>query len=249
MLVTRIIWIFFCVSSVASIYFGITHQNSFLFPLIVALPLSFLGLYDISQKKHALWRNYPILSHMRWLLEDLRPYLRQYIVEDDLSGTPYNRDQRSIIYARAKGDKDVHPFGTELDVYSNDYEWLTQSINPSLLVEDDLRITIGGPQCEKPYSASILNISAMSFGSLGAKAIEALNLGAKQGNFYHDTGEGAISPYHEKHGGDLVWEIGSGYFGCRSDSGGFDGDKFKQRAALDQVKMIEIKLSQGKSVV
>lgn len=240
-----ILWISLSLVTAVLIYLGLVHQSQYAFFLIGTLPLSLLGLRDILQTRHALWRNYPIISHMRWLLEDFRPYLRQYIVEDDLSGRPYNRDQRSLIYARAKGDNDVQPFGTELDVYSHDYEWLTQSINPSTVSEEDLRITIGGQQCKKPYSASVLNISAMSFGSLGAKAIEALNLGAKQGNFYHDTGEGAISPYHEKNGGDLVWEIGSGYFGCRSNSGGFDPDKFKQKASLDQVKMIEIKLSQG----
>ncbi len=245
MIFSHLLWISLCIITIIFIYLGVTLDNIYFAPLIITLPLSLIGLNDKFQKRHALWRNYPIISHMRWLLEDLRPYLRQYIVEDDLSGTPYNRDQRSLIYARAKGDKDVHPFGTELDVYARDYEWITQSIAPSKPIEEDLRIKIGGEQCAKPYSASVLNISAMSFGSLGAKAIEALNLGAKQGNFYHDTGEGAISPYHEKHKGDLVWEIGSGYFGCRANDGGFDAEKFKAKATSDQVKMIEIKLSQG----
>ncbi len=245
MIFSRILLLLLCFVSLGLMYLGLTQTTDYLIPLILTLPLLLLGLYDLLQKKHALWRNYPIISHLRWLMEDLRPYLRQYIVEGDLAGKPFNRDQRSLIYARAKGEKEVHPFGTELDVYAGDYEWLTQSIKPTKHIEGDMRITIGGPQCTKPYSASILNISAMSFGSLGANATEALNLGAKQGNFYHDTGEGAISPYHEKHGGDLVWELGSGYFGCRAEDGGFDAQKFKEKATSDQVKMIEIKLSQG----
>lgn len=245
MFFSRILWILLCLSTAAFLYLGTVYHSGLLFALFITIPLSLLGLYDVLQIKHALRRNYPIISHVRWIMEDLSPYLRQYIVEDNFEGAPFNREQRSLIYARAKGDNDFHPFGTELDVNAYDYEWLAQSMNPAPLAEGDLRIMIGGPQCKHPYSASVLNISAMSFGALGANAIEALNLGAKQGNFYHDTGEGAISPYHEKHGGDLVWEIGSGYFGCRSERGGFDANKFKEKAALDQVKMIEIKLSQG----
>lgn len=245
MLFSKFLLLALLIINICIIFFAIFLYNELYWVLFLTLPLCVLGIYDVFQTKHSLWRNYPIISHMRWLFEDLRPYLRQYIVEDDFGGKPFNRNQRSLIYARAKGDNDVHPFGTELDVNAHDYEWLAQSISPAPLLDEDLRIEIGGPQCLKPYSASVLNISAMSFGSLGARAIEALNLAAKQGNFFHDTGEGGISAYHLKHGGDLVWEIGTGYFGCRTSNGNFDPEKFAITASLDQVKMIEIKLSQG----
>ena len=213
--------------------------------LIVTLPLLALALWDFFQRKHTLRRNYPILARVRWMMEDLRPYLRAYIVEGDLEGRPFNHDERSLVYARAKGQLDAHPFGTELDVYSDEYEWLAHSIAPNADAAAEWRVDVGGSQCSKPYSASLLNISAMSFGSLSANAIMALNKGAATGNFYHDTGEGGLSRYHKSHGGDLVWEIGSGYFGCRDDDGNFDLARFKDTAQLDQVKMIEIKLSQG----
>ena len=213
--------------------------------LIVTLPLLALALWDFFQRKHTLRRNYPILARVRWMMEDLRPYLRAYIVEGDLEGRPFNHDERSLVYARAKGQLDAHPFGTELDVYSDEYEWLAHSIAPNADAAAEWRVNVGGSQCSKPYSASLLNISAMSFGSLSANAIMALNKGAATGNFYHDTGEGGLSRYHKSHGGDLVWEIGSGYFGCRDDDGNFDLARFKDTAQLDQVKMIEIKLSQG----
>lgn len=245
MLIRYYVWLL-CLVATASILAGALYIS--LFFLIPALPLailSALGIYDVLQRSHSLWRNYPVTAHMRWLLEDLRPYLRQYIVEDDLSGRPFNRNERGLVYARSKEQEDYHPFGTDLDVYSKQHEWITQTISPYETSEDDIRVTIGGPQCKKPYSASILNISAMSFGSLGERAIEALNMGAKIGGFYHDTGEGAISAYHEKHGGDLVWELGTGYFGCRTKDGKFDPDEFAKRVKSDQVKMIEIKLSQG----
>lgn len=214
-------------------------------PLIVLTPITLLGVWDLVQSRHALLRNYPLMAHIRWVFEDLRPYLRQYIVESDLEGRPIHRDARSLIYARAKDAPGVQPFGTELDAYSTEYEWITHSIAPKPHAEKPFRVTIGGPQCKKPYEAAILNVSAMSFGSLGSRAVEAMNLGAKIGGFYQDTGEGGISPYHRKHGGDLVWEIGSGYFGCRDGEGRFDPDKFAERAADEQIKMIEIKLSQG----
>lgn len=217
----------------------------FVWPLIVLIPLVILGFWNVVQTHHALMRNYPLLAHIRWLFEHLRPYLRQYIVEGDLEGRPIHRDARKLVYERAKNDPGVQPFGTELDAYSAEFEWITHSISPSAKTDEPFRLTIGGPQCAKPYSASVLNISAMSFGSLGASAVEAMNQGASMGGFYHDTGEGGISPYHRKHGGDLVWEIGSGYFGCRNHDGSFDPQKFTERASDDQVKMIEIKLSQG----
>ena len=213
--------------------------------LVVTVPLLLLALYDFFQRQHTLWRNYPLLAHIRWIMEDLRPYARAYIVEGDLEGRPFNHQQRALVYARAKGQLDSHPFGTELDVYSDEYEWLAHSVVPNAKAPSEWRVDVGGKQCAQPYSASLLNISAMSFGSLSANAIMALNKGAAAGNFYHDTGEGGISRYHRSHGGDLVWEIGSGYFGCRTDDGSFDPDQFAQTAQDPQVKMVEIKLSQG----
>jgi glutamate synthase domain-containing protein 2 len=213
--------------------------------LIALLPLTAVAAWDFFQKGHALRRNYPLVARVRWLFEDLRPFLRGYIVESDTEGRPFSIDERSLVYARAKGDIDTHPMGTELDVYSQEYEWLGHSIAPVEQAPKTWRLPIGGPDCKQPYQSSLLNISAMSFGSLSARAIEALNKGAALGQFAHDTGEGGISRYHRAHGGDLIWEVGSGYFGCRADGGGFDPDRFAETAADDQVKMIEIKLSQG----
>ena len=224
----------------------LAQQYSLAFWLLLpVIALLLIAGWDLVQTKHSLRRNYPVIAHIRWLFEDLRPYLRSYIVESDLEGRPFNHDERSLVYARSKDEISVHPFGTELDVYSSEYEWLGHSMAPNEAAPKEFRVAIGGPQCKQPYSASIFNISAMSFGSLGANAIEALNIGAKKGGFYHDTGEGSFSKYHAKHGGDVVWEIGSGYFGCRNDDGSFNDDKFAETAALDQIKMIEIKLSQG----
>jgi glutamate synthase domain-containing protein 2 len=213
--------------------------------LLVLAPAAVIGLWDLLQSSHTLLRNYPLLGRVRWLFEYLRPYLRQYIVESNLSGRPFNREQRSLVYERAKESIDAKPFGTDLDVYDSQYELMTHSVCPSSIEDTDFRVEVGGAQCSKPYSASLLNISAMSFGALSGKAIEALNRGAHAGGFYHDTGEGGISTYHRIHGGDLVWEIGSGYFGCRDSNGRFDVARFSESACLDQVKMIEIKLSQG----
>ena len=213
--------------------------------LVITLPLLLLAAYDFFQRKHTLWRNYPLLAHIRWIMEDLRPYARAYVVEGDLEGRPFNHQQRALVYARAKGQLDSHPFGTELDVYSDEYEWLAHSIVPNAQAPLEWRVDVGSRQCAQPYSAALLNISAMSFGSLSANAIMALNKGAAAGDFYHDTGEGGISRYHRSHGGDLVWEIGSGYFGCRTDDGQFDPAQFTDAAHDPQVKMVEIKLSQG----
>ena len=213
--------------------------------LIVTLPLLAVAAWDFFQDDHTLRRNYPLLARVRWAMEDLRPYLRAYVVEGDLEGRPFNHDERALVYARAKGQLDAHPFGTELDVYSDEYEWLAHSMAPNEQASADWRVDVGSSQCSTPYSASLLNISAMSFGSLSANAIMALNKGAAQGDFYHDTGEGGLSRYHRSHGGDLVWEIGSGYFGCRDPDGRFDRSRFADVAQGDQVKMIEIKLSQG----
>lgn len=208
------------------------------------LPVLALTLWDFLQGRHALRRNYPLIARIRWLFEDLRPYLRTYIVEGDREGRPFTIDERALVYARAKGDIDSHPMGTELDVYSEEYEWLGHSIAPTDPPRE-WRVPIGGPDCRKPYESALLNISAMSFGSLSANAIEALNKGAAIGGFAHDTGEGSISRYHRKHGGDLIWELGSGYFGCRNRDGTFDQVQFREQASNDQVRMIEIKLSQG----
>ncbi|MGI8944428.1 MAG: FMN-binding glutamate synthase family protein [Qipengyuania sp.] len=213
--------------------------------LAITVPLLLLAAYDFFQRRHTLWRNYPLLGHVRWMMEDLRPYVRAYFVEGDLEGRPFNHDQRALVYARSKGQLDAHPFGTELDVYSDEYEWLSHSIMPNEDVPHEWRVDVGSSQCAKPYSASLLNISAMSFGSLSANAVMALNKAAAAGNFYHDTGEGGISRYHRSHGGDLVWEIGSGYFGCRREDGSFDPERFADSAQDDQVTMVEIKLSQG----
>ncbi len=204
-----------------------------------------LGVHDLQQKSHAILRNYPIIGHFRFLLEFIRPELRQYFIEGDDDAVPFSRSQRSLVYARAKGEPDKRPFGTQMDVRAVGYEWLTHSLNPSVIDSRDFRIQVGGAQCSQPYNISLFNVSAMSFGALSANAIMALNLGAKKGGFAHDTGEGSISRYHREHGGDLIWEIGSGYFGCRNDDGTFNADAFKQNALSPQVKMIEIKLSQG----
>ena len=232
------------IGTAAAIAIGLRHPDV-LWLLVAFAPLLIVGLIDLFQPHHSLRRNFPVSARFRWLFEWLRPFLRSYIVESDLDGRPFNHDERSLIYARAKGDNSTHPFGTELDVYSDEYEWLAHSMAPARDVEKYSRVTVGTDQCSRPYKASRLNISAMSFGALGANAIEALNLGAKIGGFYHDTGEGGLSPYHAKHGGDVVWEIGSGYFGCRDKNGHFDPGHFRDRAANDQVKMTEIKLSQG----
>ena len=204
-----------------------------------------LALWDFFQSDHSLRRNYPLIGRIRWLAEDLRPFAQSYFVEGDMEGRPFTHQERALVYARAKGDLDSHPMGTELDVYSDEYEWLSHSIVPKSEVPDQWRRTVGSAQCAQPYDTALLNISAMSFGSLSARAIEALNHGAALGDFAHNTGEGSISRYHRAHGGDLIWEIGSGYFGCRAKDGGFDPGQFIERAAEPQVKMIEIKLSQG----
>jgi glutamate synthase domain-containing protein 2 len=210
--------------------------------------LTAVGVLDLRQTRRSLRRNYPILAHFRFFFEAIRPEMRQYIVEDDTEGKPFSRNQRSLVYQRAKGDSDKRPFGTQLDVYESGYEWINHSIAPVAVEPFDFRLTIGGhPDCPRaqPYSASVFNISAMSFGALSANAILALNGGARQGGFMHDTGEGSISIHHRQHGGDLVWEIGSGYFGCRDADGRFSEEKFIENAAVPQVKLIELKLSQG----
>lgn len=222
----------------------VVGQASFLWVLLLT-GLVALGVYDLQQTGHAILRNYPIIGHLRFLLEFVRPELRQYFIEGDHDAVPFSRSQRSLVYARAKGETDKVPFGTQVDVHAVGYEWLTHSISPSVIASHNFRVQVGGAQCTQPYSISLFNVSAMSFGALSANAVMALNLGAKKGGFAHDTGEGSISRYHREHGGDLIWEIGSGYFGCRNDDGTFNAEKFKKNALSPQVKMIEIKLSQG----
>lgn len=207
--------------------------------------LTGLGIWDILQTRHAILRNYPIIGHLRYIFEESRPALRQYFFEDDHEETPFSRADRSLVYQRAKQEIDKRPFGTQLDVYSDQYEWINHSMTPSKINDQDFRIVVGGSACARPLSLSVLNISAMSFGALSANAILALNQGARAGNFAHDTGEGGISRYHLEHGGDLIWNIGSGYFGCRDEAGHFSETHFIENAMRDQVKMIEIKLSQG----
>ena len=221
------------------------YNLMYLWGLLITIPLLILGTWDIVQNKHNLLRNYPIVGHIRWILEDVRPQIHQYIVESNTDGKPFNRDDRTVVYERAKRQGGLKPFGTEIDVYANDYRWISHSITPKVYDKELYRVVIGNDQCMQPYSSSVLNISAMSFGSIGANAIQALNKGAHLGEFAHDTGEGGISQYHEKFNGDLIWEIGTGYFGCRTNSGLFDEEKFKKQSNLDQVKMIELKLSQG----
>ncbi|MCB2021759.1 MAG: FMN-binding glutamate synthase family protein, partial [Burkholderiaceae bacterium] len=226
---------------------------SLVFVALVALAV--LGAYDLVQTRHAILRNYPILGHLRFAFEFIRPEIRQYFIEGDVeAGEPFTRAQRSVVYQRAKGAPDVRPFGTRLDTGASGYEWINHSLQTTHIDSHDFRIWIGGDPsvpregvspCTQPYSASVFNISAMSFGALGANAIMALNLGAKLDGFAHDTGEGGISRYHREHGGDLIWEIGSGYFGCRNDDGSFSAERFAEQAVDPQVRMIEIKISQG----
>jgi glutamate synthase domain-containing protein 2 len=211
----------------------------------ICLGLFLVGWHDYRQTRHAVLRNYPVSGHLRFMLEYIRPEIRQYFLESDEEKLPFSRNQRAMVYSRAKKMNDKRGFGTIKAVYESNSEWIGHSSVPRHADPKTFRVRIGGPQCTQPYEASIFNISAMSFGSLSPNAIRALNRGAKMGGFAHDTGEGSISAYHREHGGDLIWEIGSGYFGCRTPTGRFDADKFAEQAQSPQVKMIEIKLSQG----
>ena len=212
---------------------------------LIFLTLSLVGLYDLQQQQHAILRNYPIIGHLRFMFETIRPEIRQYFLESETEAAPFSRAQRSLVYARAKGQSDKRPFGTQLDTRAVGYEWINHSMAPSVLQSHDFRVMVGGANCTQPYSMSLFNISAMSFGALSANAIMALNQGAKLGGFAHDTGEGSISRHHRTYGGDLIWEIGSGYFGCRDANGRFSAERFVENVRSEQVKMVEIKLSQG----
>lgn len=236
---------------ILTILFGaLTAQVSpaFIYPTGILGALLLLGVYDLAQRKHSLLRNYPILGHLRFLLEDAGPELHQYFVESNTDGAPFDRDQRALMYQRAKSVPDEKPFGTELDVYREGHSWLMQSLHPAPMTEkpaESLRTVVGEGRCEKPYSASVLNISAMSFGALGMNAIRAMNKGARMGGFAHCTGEGGFSRYHKENGGDIIFQVGTGYFGCRNDDGTFNTEMFAEQAKDDQIKLIEIKLSQG----
>jgi glutamate synthase domain-containing protein 2 len=223
------------------------YWNYALLSFALVGPLVYMGIADMVQTRQSLKRNFPLVGRLRYVFEDLRPKIQQYFVESDTDGAPINRIDRSVIYQRAKKQVDTTPFGTQLNVYAEGYEWIGHSIVPIDFhkVEHHPRVTVGNKNCKQPYQASILNISAMSFGSLSGNAVEALNAGAKIGSFAHNTGEGGISPHHTKYGGDLIWQIGTGYFGARDEDGRFSDDAFRKNATRPEVKMIELKLSQG----
>lgn len=238
-----LVYLLCCVLFVVCSYRALTNLHWLWGSVIFGL-LSLQGSYDVLQTRRSVARLYPVMAHFRYFLESIGPEIRQYFIERDREEVPFSREQRAIVYQRAKGMLDKRPFGTLLDVYGSEHEWINHSLQPTELDVNDLRVTIGA-NCAQPYSASLFNISAMSFGALSANAIRALNEGARRGGFYHDTGEGSISRYHREHGGDLVWEIGSGYFGCRDEQGRFSEARFIENACQPQVKMIELKLSQG----
>lgn len=225
--------------------FGHFVNSGFLWMYVLLLPLVGMGLHNALQTKRAILRNYPILGMLRYFFEEIRPEIQQYFVENDTDGAPFSRELRSVVYQRAKKQLDTVPFGTQRDLYANGSEWAQHSLRPNHIDPASLRVQIGNHQCRQPYSASVFNISAMSYGSLSAQAIQSLNGGAKIGGFYHNTGEGGVSPFHLAEGGDICWQIGTGYFGCRNEDGGFSPEKFKERSGRPQIKMIEIKLSQG----
>ncbi len=235
-----LVLLLFIVNSLWSLFTGQGWSTFLIWAALLAL-----GLHDVRQNHHAILRNYPIIGHLRFLMEYIRPEIRQYFIESETESAPFSRAQRSLVYSRAKGQSDKRPFGTQKDVQATGYEWLTHSMNPTQIASADFRIQVGTNACAKPYAISLFNVSAMSFGALSANAVLALNQGARLGGFAHDTGEGSISRHHRVHGGDLIWEIGSGYFGCRNDDGTFSEEKFQAQAVEPQVKMIEIKLSQG----
>jgi glutamate synthase domain-containing protein 2 len=241
----RKIFVLFSIASLALIFSAALVWPPILVLLIFVGPVIIIGTMDMLQTKQAIRRNFPVIGHGRYLMEKIRPEINQYFVESNSDGRPFNREDRSVVYQRAKGQLDTLPFGTQRDVYEVGYEWINHSLAPVHPNPDHQRVLVGGKDCKQPYSASIFNVSAMSYGSLSKNAILALNGGAKIGGFYHNTGEGGLSHYHLEPGGDITWQIGTGYFGCRDKNGNFSIDEFTKRALLPQVKMIEIKLSQG----
>jgi glutamate synthase domain-containing protein 2 len=238
---------FYIVSFFILLIVGITgyYYPAWYYSLIILIPLILLGLANRFQSRHAILRNFPLIGYFRYFFEMISPEIQQYFIERSTDGKPFSRNHRALVYRRAKNVNDTHPFGTQLEINNEAYEAIRHSIYAIPPAEEFPRVTIGSSLCQQPYSASVLNISAMSYGSLSKNAILALSSGAKKGHFYHNTGEGSISDYHLEGGGDLVWQIGTGYFGCRTADGSFDPDKFKEKAALSNVKMIEIKVSQG----
>ena len=222
-----------------------TVDYAFYWFLGVMTLFGFIALYDVIQKKNSILKNYPLFGHFRYILREIAPEIHQYFVEGNIDGSPFNKNEIELVNSRAEMILKNHPFGTEMNVYEDGYEWVPHSQFPKKFKDYFPRVIIGGSKCKQPYDASLLNVSAMSFGALSSHAVSALNGGAKEGGFYHNTGEGSISPYHLKMGGDIVWQIGTGYFGCRTVEGTFDAEKFREQAALPNVKMIEIKLSQG----
>lgn len=244
----RKVFIYFCIATISlSLLGAIFLWKGFWYILAFFLIVLLWGLVDMMQTRHSVIRNFPVFGRARWMMEFLRPKFYQYFIESDTDGRPINRIDRSTVYQRAKLETDTMPFGTQLDVYAEGYEWMAHSISPADFhkLNHDPRVVFGNKDCLQPYSASIMNVSAMSYGSLSKNAIEALNTGAKMGNFAHNTGEGGLSPYHLKNGGDLIWQIGTGYFSARNFDGTFSDEVFARNAALPNVKMIEIKLSQG----
>ena len=234
-----------CVAALASSAAAVLHSPWWAPVAVATVGLAGLGIRDLSQRRHAILRNYPVAGHLRFLLEAFRPEIRQYIIESDRDEEPFSRESRALVYQRAKDEEDKRPFGTTADVNASGHAWITHSAAPVEIRDTDFRIRIGGPDCRQHYEASLYNISAMSFGSLSANAILALNKGARKGGFAHDTGEGSISRYHREGGGDLIYQIASGYFGCRNEDGSFSPERFAETAGDPQVKMIELKLSQG----
>jgi glutamate synthase domain-containing protein 2 len=243
----RKLFINLSIIALLGIIIGSYFWPELLWSLVLVAPLIFVGIMDLRQPGHTIKRNFPVVGRMRYWMETLRPKIYQYFIESDTDGTPYNRLNRNVIYQRAKKVNDTTPFGTQLNVYEVGYEWMNHSIVPLDPHKQDHnpKVTVGGPDCKQPYKASIFNVSAMSYGALSQNAVMSLNAGAMLGGFAHNTGEGGLSPYHLRHGGDLIWQIGTGYFGCRNPDGTFNSQEFAKKAAEPSVKMIEIKLSQG----
>jgi glutamate synthase domain-containing protein 2 len=243
----RKLFIFSSIAAIALVGLWSYYWWPALFAYLLVLPPVYMGIDDMIQTKQSIKRNFPLFGRLRYVFEDLRPKIQQYFVESDTDGSPINRNDRSVIYQRAKKQVDTTPFGTQLNVYAEGYEWMSHSIVPMDLkkVDHSPKTQVGNKDCKQPYMASLLNVSAMSFGSLSGAAVESLNAGAKIGGFAHNTGEGGISPHHLKYEGDLIWQIGTGYFGARDEAGNFSDDAFTKNATRPQVKMIELKLSQG----
>lgn len=243
-IMVKVYWLITLLGTPASVVIAFIYPLAYLLTGF-CLSWAILGAYDMFFSYSNLRRIYPVVAHIRYLLEYIRPEIRQYFIANNIEEKPFSREQRNLVYRRARLLPDTLAFGTETDILKDGYLTVEHSLNPKEVAHQDMRIWFGGSQCTQPYHASRLNISAMSFGALSANAILALNKGAKRGNFAHNTGEGGLSPYHLQHGGDIIWQIGTGYFGCRNEDGSFNPKAFQERASHEAVKMIEIKLSQG----